>query len=70
MKTLEQATELFQKRYSDWITNQHNQTSGYEYENSFVKMMQEVELEVFQLSAGEVPTNKNRKKKSKRVLGK
>lgn len=70
MKTTEQATQIFQKHFSDWQQRQQNQTSGYEYESSFVKMMQEVEREIFQLSVGEVPTDKNRKKKSKRVLGK
>ena len=70
MKTIEQATEFFQKRYSEWLKNQQNQNNGYEYENSFVKMMQEVEQEVFQLSVGKVPANKNIKKKSKRALGK
>lgn len=70
MKTIEQATEFFQKRYSEWLKNQQNQNNGYEYENSFVKMMQEVEQEVFQLSVGKVPKNKNIKKKSKRALGK
>jgi hypothetical protein len=70
MKTIEQATEFFQKRYAEWLRNQQNQNNGYNYESSFVKMMQEVEQEVFQLSVGEVPQNKNIKKKSKPVLGK
>lgn len=70
MKTIEQATEFFQKRYTVWLKNQQNQNNGYEYESSFVTMMQEVEREVFQLSAGEIPTDKNKKKKSKRVLEK
>jgi len=70
MKTIEQATEFFQKHYSEWLKKQQNQNNGYEYESSFVKMMQEVEHEVFQISVGEVPKNKNIKKKSKRVLEK
>ena len=70
MKTMENATRIFQKHYADWEESQKNQTNGYEYESSFVKMMQQVELEVFQNSAGKVPASKNQKKKSKRVLAK
>ena len=70
MKTMEYATEIFQKHYAEWIESQKNQTSGYEYESSFVEMIQKVEQEVFQSSVGKVPASKNQKKKSKRVLEK
>ena len=43
MKTTEQVTKIFQKHFTEWQQSQQNQTSGYEYESSFVTMMQEVE---------------------------
>lgn len=44
--------------------------NGFDYERTYIEMMQQVEKEVFKESLGEVAENKNRKKKSKPVLGK
>jgi len=67
---LEQATKIFQENYSKWIDNDKKNSSGYEYERSFVEIMQKIENELFKDSLGEVPTNRNLKKKSKQLSGK
>lgn len=67
---LEKATKIFQENYSKWIDNDEKNSSGYEYERSFVEIMQKIEKELFKDSLGEVPTNRNLKKKSKQLSGK
>lgn len=64
---IEKATELFRKKYSDWTKNPERETNGYNYERTFVEMMQKLEAEVFQYSLGELSANRNTKKKSKPV---
>ena len=39
MKTIEQATEFFQKHYSEWLKKQQNQNNGYEYARIMVTNM-------------------------------
>ena len=63
-------TQIFEKYYQEWLTNPDRMKNGYEYERTYLEMMQNVEREVLQASVGEVAENKNRKKKSKPVLGK
>ena len=46
MKKVEIANQIIQ-RLSQWEENQNHQTSGYEYEKSYVEMMKEMEKEVF-----------------------
>lgn len=60
--TLEEATEIFKKEFEKWFHEQKNQTSGYEYEKSYVEMMQKVSKEVLEKSVGN--TGKGRKKNS------
>ena len=67
---MEDATKIFQQYYQSWANNPERNKNGYEYEKSFAEMMQKVEQEVFQTSVGEVPVNKNIKKKYKQPLGK
>lgn len=59
---LEKATEIFKKNYLEWVKAQEGQTSGYEYEKSYVEMMQKVGREVLQQSVEN--TGKGRKKNS------
>ena len=63
-------TQIFEKYYQEWLQNPDRMKNGYDYERTFIEMMQQVEKEVFEESIGEVPENKNRKKKSKPVLEK
>jgi len=69
MEELDKATDLFKAKYLAWKTKTAEMTTGYEYESSFASMMQEFEREIFALSTGEVPRDKNRKKNSTRDSG-
>lgn len=62
-KEIAQAKEKFELHLREWSKNQSGQTDGYEYEKSFVEMMQRVSKETLQLSVGEVPVSKNKKKR-------
>lgn len=59
---LEDATEVFKANFEKWFEAQSSQTSGYEYEKSYVEMMQKVSREVLERSVGN--TGKGRKKNS------
>ena len=61
--TIDQATEIFRKNYEKWLQEQQHQTSGYEYEKSYVEMMQHVSREVLESSIEK--TGKGRKKNSR-----
>jgi len=43
----EQLAQEFIQRLTQWEESQRKQTSGYEYEKSYVEMMKEVEQDVF-----------------------
>jgi hypothetical protein len=47
-----------------WKASQQRQTSGYEYERSFVEMWQKMGSKIFQNSIGNLPTSRNQKKTS------
>lgn len=70
MTNKEKALSLFESYYTQWETTPERMQSGYDYERTYVEMMQKVQQEVFQSSVGEVPMNKNIKKNFKRALGK
>ncbi|MCP4054854.1 MAG: hypothetical protein GY739_17790 [Mesoflavibacter sp.] len=61
---------IFQKYYNDWLNDEQRNKNAYEYERSFVEMMQKFEKEIFQHNMGDIPINRNVKKKYKRVLEK
>jgi len=67
--TQKDPTEIFEKYFNEWLASPERHRSGYDYEKSYAEMMQKVEKEVFQVSLGEAPTNKNRKKNSKPDMG-
>jgi hypothetical protein len=67
---IDKATKIFQENYKQWLGDPNRNKNGYEYERSFVEQMQKMEKELFQDSIGEIPSNKNVKKKSKPALGK
>lgn len=68
--TQKDPTKIFEKYYAEWMDNPQRLESGYDYEKTYSEMMKKVEMEVFQNSVGEIPINKNRKKNSKRFMGK
>jgi hypothetical protein len=47
---------------AQWQASQQGQTSGYEYEMSFLQFWQQLGLEVFQQSVGELPKRRHEKK--------
>jgi cell fate (sporulation/competence/biofilm development) regulator YlbF (YheA/YmcA/DUF963 family) len=70
METKEKAVEIFSKYYSDWEKNKERNQSGYDYERTYVEMMQKVQQAILQNSVGEISPSKNVKKKFKPVQGK
>jgi len=64
---IEKATNLFRDNYTSWLNNPDRMKNGYNYEKTFIEMMQEFESVIFKESLGEVPCSRNLKKKSKRV---
>lgn len=63
----QKATEILLKKIEEW--EQKPKRDGYEYEKSFIEVMQGLNAELLQLSVGEVPGDRNAKKKSKPNLG-
>ena len=49
-------------KLKQWYESQQGQTSGYEYEKTFVEMMRGISHEIFQESLGPVPKSRNQKK--------
>ena len=70
METQEKAVALFKQLYSEWEANPDRNKSGYDYERTYVAMMQKVQQVILQTSVGEVSKDKNVKKKSKPAQGK
>ena len=67
---IDKATAILRERYTAWEQDPQRFSSGYEYESSFAKMMEAVEREVFALSVGDAPKDRNRKKNSTPASGK
>jgi len=57
----EKITAIFLEKLSQWETSQQHQTSGYQYEKSYVEAMKEIEREVLQQIITE---GKNEEKKT------
>lgn len=58
----EKAAIRLKEMLDQWENNPGRMKSGYEYEKTFVEMMKQFELEIFQQSMGETGS-KNYKKK-------
>ena len=69
-KTMEDILKKMQQHYQEWERNPQRQSSGFDYEKTFTEMWQKLGKEVLQQSIGEIPSDKNRKKNSKRIGGK
>lgn len=70
MDNKDKAVAIFERLYSEWEKHPDRHKSGYDYERTYVEMMQKVQQSILQTSVGDVSPNKNVKKKSKRVQGK
>jgi len=67
MTNVEKVSEIFAKHYQKWESSPERYSSGYHYEESYARMMQCVEKEVFDFSLGEKPIDKNKKKSSHQI---
>ena len=56
------ATEFFLAELGKWEQTRRSQDNGYDYEKSFVQMMHKVMCEVLEISTGDLPSNRNKKK--------
>ncbi|WP_020528229.1 hypothetical protein [Flexithrix dorotheae] len=61
--TTEELTAKIQAEIKLWQASQQGQTSGYEYEKSFVEVWAKLGREVLQNSLGDESYKKNKKKK-------
>ena len=59
----QKAIEILSKRIDEWRDKPKN--DGYEYEKSFIEVMQGLNEELFQLSVGDLPQDRNKKKACK-----
>lgn len=59
--------EELEQSIIQWKKSQEGQTSGHEYERSFVEMWQQVGNKIFQNAVGKLPGSRNQKKNSKPV---
>lgn len=56
----EKATAILLQRLAEWESKP--KTDGYQYEQSFIEVMQGLQADLFQLSVGEIPQDRNKKK--------
>ena len=59
----QKAFEILSKKIDEWENKP--KSDGYTYETSFLEIMQELNKDLFQLSVGDLPKDRNGKKKSK-----
>jgi hypothetical protein len=57
----QKATEILLKKIEEWESKP--KSDGYEYEKSFIEVMQGLNEELLQLSVGDLPKDRNVKKK-------
>lgn len=58
----QKATELLLKRIDEWT--EKPKSDGYEYEKSFIEVIQGLNQDLLQLSVGDLPQDRNEKKSS------
>lgn len=56
--------EEIEQAIAQWKESQQGQTSGYEYERSFVEMWQQMGTKTLQNTVGKIPGSRNQKKTS------
>jgi hypothetical protein len=62
----DRAIEVLLSRLSEWESKP--QKDGYEYEKSFIEVMQALNADLLQLSIGELSPDRNQKKGSSLIL--
>jgi len=62
-------TEIIMQKIRQWYTSQEGQTDGYIYEDTFVKMIDEIGTDILKASIGPLPENRKLKKNSNSIRG-
>jgi hypothetical protein len=65
----ELAVKMLRARISEWNSLEGHKLDGYEYEKRFIEIFHQFQVELFQKSLGEAPSNKNKKKTVQTTLG-
>jgi hypothetical protein len=60
-------TEIIMQKIRQWYSSQEGQTDGYIYEDTFVKMIDEIGIDILQASIGPLPENRKLKKNSNSI---
>jgi hypothetical protein len=60
-------TEIIMQKIRQWYSSQEGQTDGYIYEDTFVKMIDEIGTDILQASIGPLPENRKLKKNSNSI---
>ena len=60
-------SELIMQKIRQWHTSQEDQSDGYNYEESLVKMVDEIGADILKASIGPLPENRKLKKNSNPV---
>jgi hypothetical protein len=60
---IKEATAHYEQALRQWVQSQSGQTDAYEYEKSFVSFSRSTAQHTLQSAVGELPVNKNAKKK-------
>ena len=60
-------TELIMQKIRQWYSSQEGQTDGYIYEETLVKMVDEIGADILQASIGPLPENRKLKKNSNSI---
>ena len=64
---MESKASYLAQQIAQWKQSQEGQTSGYEYERSFIELWQRLGKEMFQESVGELPKRPHEKKTSNAI---
>lgn len=62
---IERATALFKEKLTQWCKKNEKESSGYEYEKSYIEAMRRIEHEVLQIMVETKAKSRNSKKKFK-----
>ena len=60
-------TEMIMQKIRQWYSSQEGQTDGYIYEETLVKMVDEIGADILQASIGPLPENRKLKKNSNSI---
>jgi hypothetical protein len=62
MKELDKILAIVTEHYQQWEQNPDRMNNGYEFESTFEVMTQKIAKEMLEVSLGELPKSRNKKK--------